>query len=109
MTFHHDALTTRDGPFASRPRRFSEGMERMPLAPSSSRVGRFSDGLARSPLSASARRIGSFADGLAQLPYDRSTRRVGSFGDRFERGGRDHETTPSLDSPRATEEGRIAA
>jgi hypothetical protein len=109
MTSHHDTPTTSDGPFASRPRRFSEGIERMPLAPSSSRVGRFSDGLARSPRSASAKRIGSFADGLVQRPYDRSARRVGSFSDGFQRGGRHRETTPGVDSPRSTEEGRLAA
>ena len=109
MTSHHDAPTTPDAPFASPTRRFSEGMERMPPAPSSSRVGRFSDGLARLPRSASAQRSGSFADGLAQPPYDRSARRVGSFSDGFERGGRDPETAPRVDSPRSTEEGRIAA
>jgi hypothetical protein len=109
MTSHHDTPTTSDGPFASRPRRFSEGIERMPLAPSSSRVGRFSDGLARSPRSASAKRIGSFADGLAQRPYDGSTRRVGSFSDGFERGSRGRETAPRVNSPRSPEEGRIAA
>jgi hypothetical protein len=109
MTSHHDTPTNPDGPFASPPRRFSEGIERMPRAPSSSRVGRFSDGLARSPRSASAKRIGSFADGLAQTPYDRSARRVGSFGDGYERGGRGRETAPRVDSPRNTEEDRLAA
>jgi hypothetical protein len=109
MTSRHDTPTTPDGPFASRPRRFSEGVERMPLAPSSYRVGRFSDGLARSPRSASAKRIGSFADGLVQRPYDRSARRVGSFSDGYERGGRGGETAPRDDSPRNTEEGRLAA
>jgi hypothetical protein len=109
MTSHYDTPTTPDRPFASRPRRFSEGMERMPLAPSSFRVGRFSDGLARSPRSASARRIGSFADGLARRPYDRSARRVGSFSDGYERCGRGRETAPRVDSDRSTEEGRLAA
>lgn len=109
MTSHHDTPTTSDGPFASRPRRFSEGVERMPRAPSSYRVGRFSDGLARSPRSASAKRIGSFADGLVQRPYDRSARRVGSFSDGYERGGRGRETEPHVGSPRNTEEGRLAA
>ena len=109
MTSHHDTPTTPDGPFASRPRRFSEGVERMPRAPSSYRVGRFSDGLARSPRSASAKRIGSFADGVAQRPYDRSARRVGSFSDGYERGGRGGETAPRDDSPPNTEEGRLAA
>jgi hypothetical protein len=109
MTSHDDTPTTPDGPFASRPRRFSEGIERMPRAPSSSRVRRFSDGLARSPRSASAKRIGSFADGLARRPYDRSARRVGSFSDGYEQGGRGRETEPRVGSPRNTEEGKLAA
>jgi hypothetical protein len=109
MTSHHDSPTTSAGPFASRPRRFSEGVERMPRAPSSSRVGRFSDGLARSPRSASAKRIGSFADGLVLRPYDRPARRVGSFSDGYERGGRDRQTELGVGSPRNTEEGKLAA
>jgi len=109
MTSHHDTPITPDGPFASRPRRFSEGVERMPRAPSSNRVGRFSDGLARSPRSASAKRIGSFADGLVLRPYNRPARRVGSFGDGYEQGGRDRETAPRVASPRNTEEGKLAA
>ena len=108
MTSHHNAPTIPDGPFARPQRRFSEGMERMPSA-TLSRVGQFSDGLARSPRSASASRIGSFADGLTQRPYDRSTRRVGSFSDGAERAGRGRQTAQRVDSPRATEEGRIAA
>ena len=102
MTSHHDTPTPPYGPFASRPRRFSEGIERMPRAPSSARVGRFSDGLARSPCSASARRIGSFADGLAQRPHNRSARRVGSFSDGYERGGGGRETAPRTQRPVAT-------
>jgi hypothetical protein len=109
MTSHHDASTTLEGPFAPPQRRFSEGVERMPPSPSSSRVGHFSDGLARSPRSASARRIGSFADGLVQRPYDAVARRVGSFSDGSERAGRDRQTPQRVDSPRSTEEGRIAA
>jgi hypothetical protein len=109
MTTHHDTPTTPDGPFASRPRRFSQGIERMPRAPSSSRVGRFGDGLARSPRSASTKRVGSFADGLARRPYDRSARRVGSFSDGYERGGGGRKTAPRVGSPRNTEEGRLAA
>ena len=102
MTSHHDTPTPPYVPFASRPRRFSEGIERMPRAPSSARVGRFSDGLARSPCSASARRIGSFADGLAQRPHNRSARRVGSFSDGYERGGGGRETAPRTQRPVAT-------
>jgi hypothetical protein len=109
MTSHHNAPTIPHGPFARPQRRFSEGMERMPPSPSSSRVGRFSDGLARSPRSASTSRIGSFADGLTQRPYDRAARRVGSFSDGSERAGRDRQTAQRIDSPRSTEEGRIAA
>jgi hypothetical protein len=109
MTSHRNTPTIPDGPSVSPPRRFSEGMERMPLAPSSSRVGRFSDGIARSPLSASAQRIGCFADGLALRPNARSARRVGSFSDGFARGGGERGTVPRVDSQRNTEEGRIAA
>jgi hypothetical protein len=109
MTSHHDTPTTPVGPFASRPRRFSEGIERMPGAPSSYRAGRFSDGLARSPRSASAKRIGSFADGVAQRPYDRPARRVGSFSDGYERDGKDRAAAPRVASPRNTEEGKLAA
>ena len=109
MTSHHNAPTIPDGPFARPQRRFSEGMERMPPSASSSRVGHFSDGLARSPRSASARRIGSFADGLTQRPYDCAARRVGSFSDGSERDGRGRQTAQRVDSPRGTEEGRIAA
>lgn len=109
MTSHHNAPTIPDGPFARPQRRFSEGMERMPPSASSSRVGHFSDGLARSPQSASASRLGSFADGLTQRPYDRAARRVGSFSNGFERAGRDRQTAQRIDSPRSTEERRMAA
>jgi hypothetical protein len=109
MTSHRDTPTIPDGPSASPPRRFSEGMERMLLAPSSSRLGRFSDGLARSPRRTSAKRIASFADGIAHRPDDRSACRVGSFSDGLERGGRHRETEPRADSQRSTAEGRIAA
>jgi hypothetical protein len=61
-------------------RRFSEGMEQMPLAPSTLRVGRFSDGIAP-PLALSAHTLGSFADGLVDTPDPSAPRRVGSFGD----------------------------
>lgn len=108
MSFQQGAMTLPDG--AGRPpRRFSEGMERMPLAPSSWRVGRFSDGLASLPLSASAKRIGSFADGLVLRPDASSTRRVGSFGDGLEREGGDSPTVSRVDSQRSTVENRIAA
>ncbi|MGH2824894.1 MAG: hypothetical protein ACRDLY_18110 [Thermoleophilaceae bacterium] len=109
LTFHHDARISPDGPSVPPPRRFSEGIERMPLAPSSCRVGRYSDGLARSPRTASATRIGSFADGLAQRPDASMARRVGSFSDGLERGGGDRGTVPRVDSQRSTVEGRIAA
>ena len=64
-------------------RRFSEGMERIPLAPSMLRVGRFSDGAAPS-LAFSAVGLGSFADGLVDRPDPSEPRRVGSFGDGYE-------------------------
>jgi hypothetical protein len=59
------------------PRRFSEGMERVPVAPDTLRVGRYSDGLAPT-LNLTAANIGSYADGLAERP---AVLRVGSFGD----------------------------
>jgi hypothetical protein len=79
MTSRDDAPTISDWSSASPPRRFSEGMEQMPLARSLWRVGRFSDGIARSPRSAAAKCIGSFADGRARRPEARSARRVGSL------------------------------
>jgi hypothetical protein len=109
MTSHNDGPSSPDGPSTSPPRRFSEGMERKPLAPSSSRVGRFSDGLARSPRSGLEERIGSFADGIAHRPNARSARRIGSFSDGLARAGPHSRTVPCLDSPRSSVEGRIAA
>jgi hypothetical protein len=64
-------------------RRFSEGMERSPLAPSTLRVGRFSDGTAPS-LVLSADVLGSFADGLVDRPDPSKPLRVGSFGDGYD-------------------------
>jgi hypothetical protein len=62
-------------------RRFSEGMERLPLTPATLRVGRFSDGTA--PSLTVRPELGSFADGLVAR-HDRSApRRVGSFGDGY--------------------------
>ena len=109
MTSHHDTPTSPDRPSALPPRRFSEGLERMPLASSSSRLGRFSDGLGRSPRRVSAKRIGSFADGIAHRADDCSARRVGSFSDGLERAGSDPEREPPADTQRSTEERRIAA
>ena len=108
MTSHHDTPTPPYVPFASRPRRFSEGIERMPRAPSSARVGRFSDGLARLQRGAALRkRVGSFADGIRHRPEARSARRVGSFSDGLATTGAVGGTVPRIDSPRAG--GRIAA
>ena len=59
------------------PRRFSEGMERVPVAPETLRVGRFSNGQAPT-LNLTAASIGSYADGLVERPAVLS---VGSFGD----------------------------
>ena len=59
------------------PRRFSEGMERVPVAPEVLRVGRYSDGLAPT-LNLTAANTGSYADGLAERP---AVLRVGSYGD----------------------------
>jgi hypothetical protein len=90
MTSHHDRPVVADRPYARPPRRFSEGTERMPLAPSSWRVGRYSDGVARSRRTSSARRIGSFADGL-------------------ERGREERANVPRFDAQRSNVERRIAA
>jgi hypothetical protein len=109
MTSQDDAPTIPNWPSDPPPRRFSEGMERMPLARSSSRVGRFSDAITRSPRSASAKRIGSFADGLARRPNDRSARRAGSFGDGLARAGVYRATVRRVDSPPSSVEDRRAA
>jgi hypothetical protein len=70
-----------DGRTGRRRRRFSEGIERLPSAPSSLHVGRFSEGLERAPRPPAARRVGSFADGIAVHPDQTWERRVGSFAD----------------------------
>ena len=70
-------MSSKDEIVARHPRRFSEGMERVPVAPETLRVGRFSDGLAPT-LNLSAADIGSFADGLVERP---AVIGVGSFGD----------------------------
>jgi hypothetical protein len=64
-------------------RRFSEGMERIPIVPSMLRIGRFSDGSAPT-VTMSADRIGSFADGRVGRPDASAARRVGSFGDGYD-------------------------
>jgi hypothetical protein len=109
MTPQDDTPTSPSWPSNPPPRRFSEGMERMPLARSSSRVGRFSDGIARSLQSASAKRIGSFADGLARRSNAHSAHRVGSFGDGLARVGVYRATLRRVDSPRSSVEDRRAA
>jgi hypothetical protein len=109
MTSQDDIPTMANGSSDPPPRRFSEGMERMPLARSSSRVGRFSDAIARSPRSASTKRTGSFADGLARRPNARSARRAGSFGDGLARAGAHRATVQRVDSPRSSVEDRRAA
>jgi hypothetical protein len=80
MTLHSQARTHPPVRVAARAPRFSEGIERTPLAPSSSRVGCFGDG-AGGPRSDSAKRTGSFADGLAHQPRAASATRIGSFSD----------------------------
>jgi hypothetical protein len=109
MTFQHNTPIVPDRPSARPGRRFSEGIERMPLAPSSWRVGSYSDGLARSPRTASARRIGSFADGLMQRPDAAVARRVGSFSDGLERGAGHRGSVQRVDSQRSGVDERIAA
>jgi hypothetical protein len=61
-------------------RRFSEGMELIPVTASMLRVGRFSDGLVATVTMTPARQ-GSFADGLVDRPDASAPRRIGSFGD----------------------------
>lgn len=80
-----DTITSaRKEQIAVRPaRRFSEGMERSPLAPSTLCIGRFSDGTAPS-LALSADGLGSFGDGLVDRPDPSEPRRVGSFGDGYD-------------------------
>jgi hypothetical protein len=70
-----------DGRTGRHRRRFSEGIERVPSAPSTLHVGRFSEGLERSPRPPATRRVGSFADGIAAHPEQAWERRVGSFAD----------------------------
>jgi len=65
---------------ARQPRRYSEGMERVPVALSVRRVGRYSDGLAPA-LTLTADVVGSYADGLVARPDPSDTIRVGSYGD----------------------------
>jgi hypothetical protein len=61
-------------------RRFSQGMERIPVDPAALRVGRYSDGLA-SALTLTADQVGSYADGLVARPDASAVLSVGSFGD----------------------------
>jgi hypothetical protein len=74
---HANEMSSHGEIVARQPRRFSEGMERVPVAPETLRVGRYSDGLAPT-LNLSAANIGSYADGLVERP---AVLRVGSFGD----------------------------
>jgi hypothetical protein len=71
-----------------RPRRFSQGIERMPHAPANARVGRFSDGIEHSPRSAQSDHVGTFAEGIAQYPDDPGAHRIGSFADGYVSGHR---------------------
>jgi hypothetical protein len=70
-----------DGRTSRRRRRFSEGVEQVPSAPSTLHVGRFSEGLEKTPRPRATRRVGSFADGIATHPDEAWERRVGSFAD----------------------------
>ena len=63
-------------------RRFSEGMEHMPLAGSVLRIGRFSDGATPSVIM-SPDQVGSFADGLVERPAASAKLRVGSLADTY--------------------------
>jgi len=70
-------------------RRFSEGMELIPVNPSTLRVGRFSDGPVPI-MTMTPDGQGSFADGLVDRPDASAPRPVGSFGDTEARVGRPH-------------------
>jgi hypothetical protein len=75
-----DVNPTRDSHAPQSARRFSEGLERRPTAPSNGRVGRFSDGTELTRV-ASVVRVGSFADGQADGHSDAAEIRVGTFAD----------------------------
>jgi hypothetical protein len=109
MTSHQEVPTTSYVPSTPLRRRFSEGIERRPLARSVRRMGRFSDGLTRSLRGAALRRVGSFGDGIAHRPEARSTRRLGSFSDGLATTGAVSGTVQRMESPRSSAEGRIAA
>ena len=107
MTLHSQAPTHPPVRVAARAPRFSEGIERTPLAPSCSRVGCFGDG-AGGPRTDSAKRAGSVADGLAHQPSAASVTRIGSFSDveaaRRPRSGRLAHRTRSVASSSADRE-----
>ena len=107
MTSRQESPTTSYVPSTPLGRRFSEGIERKPPAPSVRRVGRFSDGLARLQRGAALKRVGSFADGIRHRPEAPSAHRVGSFSDGLATTGAVSGTVPRIDSRRAA--GRIAA
>jgi hypothetical protein len=109
MTSQVDIPTIPSWSVASPRRRFSEGIECIPLEQASWRVGRFSDGIARSPRTAPAMRIGNFADGLAYWREPGTARRVGSFGDGFVRTGVGRAAVQRVDAPPSSAEDRRAA
>jgi hypothetical protein len=81
ITPAEDPQLALDGRTGRHRRRFSQGIERIPSAPSTLHVGRFSEGVERSSQPPAGRRVGSFADGIAAHPEQRWERRVGSFAD----------------------------
>jgi hypothetical protein len=109
MTSRQESPTTSYVPSTPLGRRFSEGIERKPPAPSVRRVGRFSDGLTRSQRGRAPKPVGGFAAGITHRPDARPARRVGSFSDGLATTGAVHATVPRIDSPRTSAAGRIAA
>jgi hypothetical protein len=97
MTSRQESPTTSYLPSTPLRRRFSEGVERKPPAPSGRRVGRFSDGLARSQRGGAPTRVGGFAAGIMHRPDARPARRVGSFSDGLATTGAVRATVPRID------------
>jgi len=87
-----------------RPRRFSEGVERLPDLASSARVGTFADG----PATTGDDPVGTFADGLVLRPDAPSVRRVGTFADHAKPRVADAPLRPHLRVPRGRPRPQVA-
>jgi hypothetical protein len=92
-----NAPSSADEIIVRHPRRFSEGMERVPVDPATLRVGRYSDGLAPA-LTITPDLIGSYADGLVARPDASAVLRVGSFGDCDKPKARRRRTRPRAEA-----------